>query len=87
MACPSLLELLGRRKTIRRNTMNIGDKVETTCEYTRLVSTEPVKGRIKNFSKDNDEVARIELPCGCMTSMNIHWLRKTHCSCHCCCTH
>jgi hypothetical protein len=77
-----------RVKKQRRNTMDVGDKVETTCEYARTVSTNPVKGRIRSFSKDNDEIARIELSCGCMTSMNIHWLRRTSCCHHaCCCSH
>ncbi len=67
--------------------MYIGDKVETTCEYSKSMHGAYLKGVIREVSKTDDKVVEVEKPCGCKTWINKHWLKKRHCHCHCCCAH
>ena len=64
--------------------MDIGDRVETNCEYDRVMHGKYVRGVIREISDKDKSVVKLEMPCGEMTWINKHWLRKRHCCCCCC---
>ena len=81
--------------------MDIGDRVETTCEYEKMFKNEddfkPFKGIVVEIIKQRDNtVIVVEKSCGCTKSIGKGWLRKSprkwlkrrcccHCHCHCSC--